>query len=138
MSTKRKDVARAYISYRHDRDLARGNSTDKIIYEMLDGTNEYWSKENSNKNPYVVTTQRDYLAGITSTDLTKRFLLPQDILKAHEEGILHFHDMDYFAQNALTNCCLINLEDMLQNGTSINGVLIEKPHRLLTATTIAT
>ncbi len=138
MSTKRKDVARAYISYRHDRDLARGNSTDKIIYEMLDGTNEYWSKENSNKNPYIVTTQRDYLAGITSTDLTKRFLLPQDILKAHEEGILHFHDMDYFAQNALTNCCLINLEDMLQNGTSINGVLIEKPHRLLTATTIAT
>ena len=138
MSTKRKDVARAYISYRHDRDLARGNSTDKIIYEMLDGTNEYWSKENSNKNPYVVTTQRDYLAGITSTDLTKRFLLPPDILKAHEEGILHFHDMDYFAQNALTNCCLINLEDMLQNGTSINGVLIEKPHRLLTATTIAT
>ena len=78
------------------------------------------------------------MAGITSTDLTKRFLLPQDILKAHEEGILHFHDMDYFAQNALTNCCLINLEDMLQNGTSINGVLIEKPHRLLTATTIAT
>ena len=138
MSTKRKDVARAYISYRHDRDLARGNSTDKIIYEMLDGTNEYWSKENSNKNPYIVTTQRYYLAGITSTDLTKRFLLPQDILKAHEEGILHFHDMDYFAQNALTNCCLINLEDMLQNGTSINGVLIEKPHRLLTATTIAT
>ena len=138
MSTKRKDVARAYISYRHDRDLARGNSTDKIIYEMLDGTNEYWSKENSNKNPYVVTTQRDYLAGITSTDLTKRFLLPPDILKAHEEGILHFHDMDYFAQNALTNCCLINLEDMLQNGTNINGVLIEKPHRLLTATTIAT
>ena len=138
MSTKRKDVARAYISYRHDRDLARGNSTDKIIYEMLDGTNEYWSKENSNKNPYVVTTQRDYLAGITSTDLTKRFLLPQDICKAHEEGIIHFHDMDYFAQNALTNCCLINLEDMLQNGTSINGVLIEKPHRLLTATTIAT
>ena len=138
MSTKRKDVARAYISYRHDRDLARGNSTDKIIYEMLDGTNEYWSKENSNKNPYVVTTQRDYLAGITSTDLTKRFLLPPDILKAHEEGILHFHDMDYFAQNALTNCSLINLEDMLQNGTNINGVLIEKPHRLLTATTIAT
>ncbi len=84
------------------------------------------------------TTQRDYLAGITSTDITRRFLLPEDIVKAHDEGIIHFHDADYFAQNALHNCDLINLEDMLQNGTIINGVMIEKPHRFLTAATIAT
>ena len=138
MATKRKDVARAYIEYRAKRDAARGNSTDKVIQEMLIGENDYWSKENSNKNAHVVTTQRDYLAGITSTDLSRRFLLPEDIVKAHDDGIIHFHDMDYFAQNALTNCCLINLEDMLQNGTNINGVMIEKPHRLITAVTIAT
>ena len=138
MTTQRKDVARAYIEYRAKRDAARGNSTDQIIQEMLIGENEYWAKENSNKNAHIVTTQRDYLAGITSTDLTRRFLLPEDIVKAHDEGILHFHDMDYFLQNALTNCCLINLEDMLQNGTNINGVMIEKPHRLITAVTIAT
>lgn len=138
MTTKRKDVARAYIEYRAKRDAARGNSTDKVIQEMLIGENDYWSKENSNKNAHVVTTQRDYLAGITSTDLSRRFLLPEDIVEAHDEGIIHFHDMDYFAQNALTNCCLINLEDMLQNGTNINGVMIEKPHRLITAVTIAT
>lgn len=138
MATKRKDVARAYIEYRTKRDAARGNSTDKVIQEMLVGENDYWSKENSNKNAHIVTTQRDYLAGITSTDLSRRFLLPEDIVNAHDEGILHFHDMDYFAQNALTNCCLINLEDMLQNGTNINGVMIEKPHRLITAVTIAT
>ena len=138
MATKRKDVARAYIEYRAKRDAARGNSTDKVIQEMLIGENDYWSKENSNKNAHIVTTQRDYLAGITSTDLSRRFLLPEDIVEAHDEGIIHFHDMDYFAQNALTNCCLINLEDMLQNGTNINGVMIEKPHRLITAVTIAT
>ena len=138
MATKRKDVARAYIEYRAKRDAARGNSTDKVIQEMLVGENDYWSKENSNKNAHIVTTQRDYLAGITSTDLSRRFLLPEDIVQNHDEGIIHFHDMDYFAQNALTNCCLINLEDMLQNGTNINGVMIEKPHRLITAVTIAT
>ena len=138
MATKRKDVARAYIEYRAKRDAARGNSTDKVIQEMLIGENDYWSKENSNKNAHIVTTQRDYLAGITSTDLSRRFLLPEDIVEAHDEGIIHFHDMDYFAQNALTNCCLINLEDMLQNGTNINSVMIEKPHRLITAVTIAT
>ena len=86
----------------------------------------------------MVTTQRDYLAGITSTDITRRFLLPDDVVKAHDEGIIHFHDADYFAQNALTNCELINLEDMLQNGTIMNGVMIEKPHRFITACTIAT
>lgn len=105
---------------------------------MLSGDSEYWNTENSNKNHKVVTTQRDYLAGITSEDISKRYLLSPEIVHAHNEGILHFHDIDYFAQKALHNCELCNLEDMLQNGTVINGVMIEKPHRLLTATTIAT
>ena len=138
MSTKRKDVARAYISYRNERTRKRGNLTDQSIKELIEGKNEYWNNENSNKNAEVVTTQRDYLAGITSTDITRRFLLPEEIVKAHDEGIIHFHDADYFAQNALHNCELINLEDMLQNGTIINGVMIEKPHRFITAATIAT
>ena len=139
MASNRKDVAKEYIQYRYKRGLIReSNTTDKSILELLNGINDYWNNENSNKDAKVVTVQRDYLAGITSTDITKRFLLPSDVLKAHEEGILHFHDADYFAQKSLTNCCLINLEDMLQNGTVINDVMIEKPHRLLTAMTIAT
>lgn len=138
MNTKRKDVATSFIIYREDRTRARGNSIDKTIEEIAGGTSEYWSSENSNKNFKVVTTQRDYFAGAISEDYTKRKLLPRDIVKAHEEGIIHFHDMDYFAQSALSNCCLINLEDMLQNGTVVNGVLIEKPHKILTASTIAT
>ena len=138
MATKRKDVARAYIVYRNERTRMRGNTTDKTINEIVSNKNDYWSTENSNKNPKVVTTQRDYIAGAASTDLTRRLLLPQDVVRAHDEGILHFHDADYFAQNALTNCELVNLEDMLQNGTVINEVLIEKPHRILTASTIAT
>lgn len=139
MSSKLKNVARAYIRYRYKRNLARdGNTTDKNIFELLEGESEYWNNENSNKNPAIVTTQRDYIAGIASTDITRRFLLPNKIVKAHDEGIIHFHDMDYFAQNALHNCELINLEDMLQNGTMINDVLIEKPHRFLTAMTITT
>lgn len=138
MSTKRKDVARAYITYRNERTKIRGSETDKTIEEIANGTSEYWSGENSNKNHRVVTTQRDYFAGAVSEDYTKRKLLPKDIVKAHEEGIIHFHDMDYFAQNALNNCCLINLEDMLQNGTVINEMMIEKPHKLLTASTITT
>ena len=138
MSTKRKDVARAYIIYRNQRTAARGNSTDAVINEIVSNTNEYWKTENSNKNPQVVTTQRDYIAGATSTDLARRLLLPSDIVAAHDAGIIHFHDMDYYAQNALSNCELVNLEDMLQNGTVINGKLIEKPHRFLTASTIAT
>lgn len=139
MASNKKDVAKEYIQYRYKRGLVReSNTTDKNILELLNGTNDYWNNENSNKDAKAVTVQRDYLAGITSTDITKRFLLPPDILKAHEEGILHFHDADYFAQKTLTNCCLINLDDMLQNGTVINGVMIEKPHRLLTAMTIAT
>ena len=132
-------LAKKYITYRYTRELVRkANTTDQTIKELIDGESEYWNTENSNKNATVVTTQRDYLAGITSTDITRRFLLPEDVVKAHDEGIIHFHDADYFAQNALHNCDLINLDDMLQNGTNINGVLIEKPHKFLTAMTIAT
>ncbi len=132
-------LAKKYIIYRYKRALVRkSNTTDLAIKELIDGENEYWNTENSNKNARVVTTQRDYIAGITSTDITRRFLLPEDIVQAHDAGIIHFHDADYFAQNALHNCDLINLEDMLQNGTNINGVMIEKPHRFLTAMTIAT
>lgn len=132
-------LAKKYITYRYKRELVRkANTTDKSIKELIDGESEYWNSENSNKNATVVTTQRDYLAGITSTDITRRFLLPEDVVQAHDSGIIHFHDADYFAQNALHNCDLINLEDMLQNGTNINGVLIEKPHKFITAMTIAT
>ena len=139
MEIGRYQLAKQYITYRYTRALVRkANTTDQSIKELIDGESEYWNTENSNKNAKVVTTQRDYLAGITSTDITRRFLLPEDIVKAHDEGIIHFHDADYFAQNALHNCDLVNLEDMLQNGTSINGVMIEKPHRFLTAMTIAT
>lgn len=139
MESERKDVAREYIQYRFKRNLIREtNTTDKSILELLNGTNEYWNKENSNKNAKIVTTQRDYLAGITSTDITRRFLMDKDIREAHDNGIIHFHDADYFAQLSLHNCDLINLEDMLQNGTVINGVMVEKPHRFITACTIAT
>ena len=132
-------LAKKYITYRYTRELVRkANTTDKSIKELIEGENEYWNSENSNKNAEVVTTQRDYLAGITSTDITRRFLLPEDIVAAHDAGIIHFHDADYFAQNALHNCELINLDDMLQNGTAINGVMMEKPHKFLTAATIAT
>ena len=132
-------LAKKYITYRYTRELVRkANTTDKSIKELIEGENEYWNSENSNKNAEVVTTQRDYLAGITSTDITRRFLLPEDIVEAHDAGIIHFHDADYFAQNALHNCELINLDDMLQNGTAINGVMMEKPHKFLTAATIAT
>ena len=139
MSIGKYELAKKYITYRYTRALVRkANTTDQSIKELIEGESEYWNNENSNKNAKLVTTQRDYLAGITSTDITRRFLLPEDIVKAHDEGIIHFHDADYFAQNALHNCDLINLEDMLQNGTNINGVMIEKPHKFLTAMTIAT
>ena len=139
MSYGKYTLAKKYITYRYTRELVRkANTTDKSIKELIEGENEYWNSENSNKNAEVVTTQRDYLAGITSTDITRRFLLPEDIVEAHDKGIIHFHDADYFAQNALHNCELINLDDMLQNGTVINGVMIEKPHRFITAATIAT
>ena len=139
MMLKHYELAKCYIIYRYTHALVReSNTTDVVIKELIDGTSEYWNTENSNKNARVVTTQRDYIAGITSTDITRRFLLPSSIVKAHDEGIIHFHDADYFAQNALHNCDLINLEDMMQNGTNINGVMIERPHRFLTAMTIAT
>lgn len=138
MASSFKDVAKAYILYREKRNLMRGNTTDKEVFELLGGESDYWNDENSNKNSHIVTTQRDYLAGILSTDITRRLLLPKDIVEAHDEGIIHFHDADYFGQNALHNCELINLNDMLQNGTVINGVMIEKPHKFLTACTIAT
>lgn len=139
MASSRKDVATKYVEYRYKRKLVRdSNTTDKSVLELLNGTNDYWNNENSNKDARTVTVQRDYLAGITSSDITRRFLLSEDIVKAHDEGILHFHDADYFAQNALHNCDLVNLEDMLQNGTVVNGVMIEKPHRFITACTVAT
>ncbi len=139
MSIGKYALAKKYITYRYTRELVRkSNTTDLAIKELIDGESEYWNTENSNKNAKIVTTQRDYLAGITSTDITRRFLLPEEIVRAHDEGVIHFHDADYFAQNAIHNCCLMNLEDMLQNGTNINGVMIEKPHRFLTAMTIAT
>ena len=139
MSIGKYELAKHYITYRYTRELVRrSNTTDLAIKELIDGESEYWNTENSNKNATLVTTQRDYLAGITSTDITRRFLLPEDIVSAHDDGIIHFHDADYFAQNALHNCDLIDLDDMLQNGTNINGVMIEKPHRFLTAMTIAT
>ena len=139
MSFGKYQLAKKYITYRYTRELVRkANTTDQTIKELIEGENEYWNNENSNKNAQVVTTQRDYLAGITSTDITRRFLLPEDVVKAHDAGIIHFHDADYFAQKALHNCELINLDDMLQNGTIINNVMIEKPHRFITAATITT
>lgn len=140
IAKKQRLTAKAYEGFRCVREYQRDNpnTTDNDIMELIEGVSDYWINENSNKNSTVVTTQRDYLAGITSEDISKRFLLPPDIVQAHEEGIIHFHDIDYYAQRTLSNCCLINLEDMLQNGTTINGVMIEKPHRLLTAMTIAT
>ena len=139
MESDRKDVARAYVRYRYKRELVReSNTTDKSILELLDGESEYWNRENSNKDAKLVTTQRDYIAGITSTDIARRMLLPKDVVEAHDEGIIHVHDMDYYAERTRTNCSLINLEDMLQNGTVVNGKMIEKPHKLLTAMTITT
>ena len=139
MATSRKDVASGYVEYRYKRQLIReSNTTDKTIMELINGDSDYWNNENSNKNAQLVTTQRDYMAGVVSEDISKRFLLPKDIVEAHEAGIIHFHDIDYFGQNALHNCDLINLEDMLQNGTVISGVMIEKPHSFSTACNIAT
>lgn len=139
MATSRKDVATRYVEYRYKRKMIReANTTDETIMELLGGKSDYWNNENSNKNADLVTTQRDYMAGIVSEDISKRFLLPKDIVDAHNAGIIHFHDIDYFAQNALNNCCLINLDDMLQNGTVISGVMIEKPHSFATACNIAT
>ena len=131
-------VARNYITYRYERALVRkANSTDEQILSLLECDNEEVKQENSNKNPTVNSVQRDYMAGEVSKDITRRFLLPPDVVEAHEQGIIHFHDSDYFAQH-MHNCCLVNLEDMLQNGTVISGTMIEKPHSFSTACNIAT
>lgn len=132
------DVAKAYIRYRYEHELARQKRNDKDLMDMVQGTNDYWNTENSNKNSRWVTTQRDYMAGIVSTDLARKYIFPREVIEAHDAGIIHIHDMDYAAQNTLHNCCLINLDDMLQYGTVVNGVSIDKPHRLSTAMTIAT
>lgn len=133
-------TAKSYEGYRSVREFQREvkNSTDDTVIELLLGKSEYWNEENSNKNAMLVTTQRDYMAGIESEDITKRLLLTPDIIQAHDDGIIHFHDADYFAQKALHNCDLVDLEDMLQNGTVISGVMIEKPHSFSTACNIAT
>lgn len=137
MSTKRKDVAREYITYRNERTAKRGNIIDKEIRELLNDTSEHYKTENANKNSILNTTKRDYMAGAISVDITRRELLPKDILDAHDNGEIHFHDADYFAQH-MHNCDLINLEDMLQNGHVISEVLIEKPKAFSTACNIAT
>nr|DAT03667.1 MAG TPA: anaerobic ribonucleoside triphosphate reductase [Caudoviricetes sp.] len=139
IAKKQKLTARAYEGYRSVREFQRKivNSTDKEIIELIDGNNEYWKGENANKNPILNTTIRDYMAGITSTDAVRRYLLSPEIVQAHDEGILHFHDADYFIQH-MHNCDLINLEDMLQNGTFISETLIESPHSFSTACTVTT
>lgn len=132
------EVAKKYITYRYTRSLVRqSNTTDDKILSLIECNNEEAKQENSNKNPVVNSTQRDYMAGEVSRDITNRLLLPQDIVEAHEEGIIHFHDSDYYAQH-MHNCDLVNLEDMLQNGTVITGTLIERPHSFATACNIAT
>ena len=133
-------TAKSYILYRDQRTRIRQSKSKMMqeILELVEGKSDYWNNENSNKNAKVVTTQRDYIAGITSTEISELNLLPPEIVRAHKAGIIHFHDMDYFAQAALHNCDLINLDDMLQNGTKINGIKIDRPHWLSKATTIAT
>ena len=132
------ELCKHYITYRYSRVLVRqSNTTDDRILSLIDCSNEEAKQENANKNPVINSTQRDYMAGEVSRDLTERLLLPEDIVKAHEEGLIHFHDMDYYAQH-MHNCDLVNLEDMLQNGTVITGTLIEKPHSFSTACNIAT
>ena len=131
-------LVRAFIQYRYNKELIRkSNTTDESILSLINLSNEELKQENANKNPVVNSTQRDYMAGEVSKDLTRRVILPKDVVKAHDEGIIHFHDMDYFAQK-MYNCCLINLEDMLQNGTVVSGTLIEKPHSFATACNVAT
>ena len=138
MNQRAFDVARRYITYRYNRALVRkANTTDEQILSLIECNNEEVKQENSNKNPTVNSVQRDYMAGEVSKDITKRLLLPSDIVSAHEQGIIHFHDADYFAQH-MHNCDLVNLEDMLQNGTVISGTLIEKPHSFSTACNIST
>lgn len=131
-----KDVAKAYIRYRYKREVAR-SSYDEQVLSLIKGENEYIKSENSNKNPTIVTTQRDYIAGIGSKDISERYILPKDIVDAHKQGIIHFHDMDYFIQ-PINNCCLSNMDDMLQNGTVMNEKMIERSSRLVKRTTVMT
>lgn len=138
MATSYKDVAKEYVRYRYKREIIREQEKlNNSVLEIVAAKNEYVNGENSNKNPTILSTQRDYMAGEVSKDLTERLLLPTDIVQAHKDGIIHFHDADYFAQT-MHNCCLVNLEDMLQNGTVISNTLIEKPHSFSTACNIAT
>lgn len=131
------NIARNYIKYRHDKEMARrSNTTDSQILSIIENVNEEVKQENSNKNPTIASVQRDYMAGEVSKDVCKRILLPKDVVQAHEAGLIHFHDMDYFAQH-IYNCCLVSLDDMLQNGTVISNVMIEKPHSFSTACNIA-
>ena len=132
------EIAKKYIVYRYKRELARkANTTDQQILSLIENNNEDAKQENSNKNPTINSVQRDYMAGEVSKDVSSRILLPQDIVQAHNDGIIHFHDMDYYAQH-MHNCDLVNLEDMLQNGTVISGTMIEKPKSFSTACNIAT
>ena len=138
MSSAYKEVAREYIRYRYKRELLREHSkTQQNILEIVEAKNEYVNGENSNKNPQILSTQRDYIAGEVSKDITMRLLLPSDVVQAHKEGVIHFHDSDYMIQT-MHNCCLVNLDDMLQNGTVISKTLIESPHSFHTACNVAT
>lgn len=131
------EIARHYIKYRQNKEIVRASQkTDDEILALVNCRNEEANEENSNKNPTLVSTQRDYIAGIVSKDIARRRLLPEDVVKAHDAGLIHVHDMDYTLQR-LTNCCLVNLDDMLQNGTMIGGAAIEKPHSFSTACNIA-
>lgn len=133
-----KDVAKAYITYRYQHALIRENTTDTTLQEYLAGASEYWNKENANKKPELTSTQRDKVAGITSTDFARRLIFPKDVIEAHDHGIIHMHDIDYAIHAGETNCCLINLKDMLDNGTMLNDWKIKSPHRFSTACNIAT
>lgn len=138
MDLGKHNLARRYITYRYRRSIARkSNTTDDQILSLIDCNNEEIKQENSNKNPTVASVQRDYMAGEVSKDISRRILLPEDVVHAHDEGIIHFHDMDYYSQH-MHNCDLINLEDILQNGTVISGTMIEKPHSFSTACNVAT
>lgn len=140
ITKKQRLTAKAYEGYRSIREFQREheNTIDREIEELLNGSSDYWMDENSNKDEKLVTTQRDYMAGIVSKDTSRRYLLSPEIVQCHDEGIIHFHDIDYFGQKTLHNCDLVNLEDMLQNGTVISGTMIEKPHSFSTACNIAT
>lgn len=136
LDSRYNDVAKAYILYRESRTLSRETTVDRVVSEILEDSNDYWSTENSNKDSKLLTTQRDYMAGAISTDIMRRKILPKHLVEAHDNGILHIHDMDYVSMR-MYNCCLINLEDMLQNGTVISNVKIDKPHKFSTACNIA-